>query len=106
MTSLRDRSIGIAALGLSGIAGYLFLAVAGRSLGAQGFVALGALWALVFLATAALAAPLEISVARDVGAARGRGERLLPVVRAGIVLAPGRARSQSVWPERFHRQPR
>ena len=87
MSSLRDRSIGIAALGLSGVAAYLFLAIAGRSLGAADFSSIGALWAVVFLATAALAAPLEMAVARDVGTARGRGAPLRPSVREGFVLS-------------------
>ena len=82
-----DRATGIVALGLSGIAAYAYLVVAGRTLGAAGFAPLGAAWAVVFLSSAALATPLEVSVARAVGAARGRGEAVSPLLRAGFVLA-------------------
>jgi len=82
-----DKTAGIAALGLSGVAAYAYLAVAGRALGAVEFAPLGAAWALVFLATAALATPLEVGIARAVGAARGRGEAVRPLLRAGFILA-------------------
>jgi O-antigen/teichoic acid export membrane protein len=82
-----DRATGIIALGLSGIAAYAYLAVAARALGAAGFAPLGAAWAVVFLASSAFATPLEVGMARAVGAARGRGETVRPWLRAGFVLA-------------------
>ena len=82
-----DKATGIVALGLSGIAAYVYLAVAGRALGAAGFAPLGTAWAVVFLASAAFATPLEVGIARAVGAARGRGEAIRPLARAGFVLA-------------------
>lgn len=82
-----DKTTGVAALVLSGLAAYVFLAVAARSLGAAGFVPLGALWSLVFLATAAAAAPLETELARRVGSARGAGRQYADDVRAGFKLA-------------------
>ena len=82
-----DKAIGFVALGLSGIAAYAYLVIAGRTLGAAGFAAIGAAWAVVFLATAAFATPLEVGLARAVGAARGRGEVVGPLVRAGLTLA-------------------
>jgi O-antigen/teichoic acid export membrane protein len=87
MSEWRDKAIGLVGLGVSGAAAYLFLVIAGRSLGAGPFASVGALWAVVFLATAAIAAPLEIVVARDVAAARGRGDPLRSLLRAGFVLA-------------------
>ena len=54
MTDARDKFFGIAGLALSGVAAFAFLAIAGRALGAAAFVSLGALWAVVFLMTAAL----------------------------------------------------
>ena len=82
-----DKATGIAALGLSGIAAYAYLVVAGRTLGAAGFASLGAAWAVVFLLSAALATPLEVGLARAVGAARGRGEAVGRLLRGGFALA-------------------
>jgi O-antigen/teichoic acid export membrane protein len=82
-----DKATGIVALGLSGIAAYAYLAVAGRALGAAGFAPLGVAWAVVFLTSAAFAAPLEVGMARAVGGARGRGEACRPLLRAGFALA-------------------
>ena len=82
-----DKATGIAALVLSGIAAYAYLVVAGRALGAEGFASLGAAWAVVFLLAAALATPLEVGLARAVGAARGRGEAVDRLLRGGFALA-------------------
>jgi O-antigen/teichoic acid export membrane protein len=82
-----DKALGISALGLSGVAAYLFLAVGAHALGPARFAPLGALWACVFLATAALSAPLEIELARRVGAARGRGARYHGEIGAALSLA-------------------
>ena len=82
-----DTAAGIAALGLSGIAAYAYLVVAGRALGAAGFASIGVAWAAVFFATAAFATPLEVGMARAVGAARGRGDAIGPIVRAGLAIA-------------------
>jgi glycosyltransferase involved in cell wall biosynthesis/O-antigen/teichoic acid export membrane protein len=87
VTAPRDELAGVAALGVSGLAAYGFLAIAAHALGAAGFGAIGALWALVFLTGASLATPLEIELARRVGAARGRGDSYADDVRAGIALA-------------------
>jgi hypothetical protein len=57
-----DKAAGFLALGLSGIAAYAYLVVAGRALGAAGFASIGVAWAIVFLATAAFATPLEVGV--------------------------------------------
>lgn len=84
---LRDKVIGLAGLGVSGAAAYLFLVIAGRALGPTSFASLGALWAVVFLATAAISAPLELVVARDVAAARARGDPIRPSLRAAFILA-------------------
>jgi O-antigen/teichoic acid export membrane protein len=89
LTGRRDTLIGIVGLGLSGIAAYLFLVIAAQALGAARFAALGTLWSVVFLATAALAAPLEIELARRVGAARGSGESPADAVRGALGLAAG-----------------
>ena len=82
-----DKALGFAALGLSGVAAYGFLAVAGHALGPRDFAPLGALWALVFLATAAVAGPLELAVARSVAASRARQETPRAAARSGFVLA-------------------
>jgi glycosyltransferase involved in cell wall biosynthesis len=87
VTGPRDELTGVAALGASGLAAYGFLAIAAHALGAAGFAAIGALWALVFLAGASLATPLEIELARRIGAARGRGHSYAEDVRAGFALA-------------------
>lgn len=87
MNVWRDKGFGIVALAVSGITAYLYLAVAAHALGPVRFAPLGALWAVVFLATAAFAAPLEIELARRVGAARGRNAPYHGEVRAGLSLA-------------------
>lgn len=82
-----DRVLGFAALGLSGVAAYGFLAVAGRSLGPRDFAPLGALWALVFLATAAMAGPIELAVSRSVARSRARQGSPWAAARSGLILA-------------------
>jgi O-antigen/teichoic acid export membrane protein len=84
---LRDKGFGIGALAVSGVAAYLFLALGARALGPAHFGPLGTLWSVVFLATAAVAAPLETELARRVGAARGRGAPYGRDVAAALILA-------------------
>lgn len=84
---MRDRTIGTAALVGSGVVAYLFLAVGARSLGAERFAPLGTLWSLVFLATAAIAAPLETELSRRIGAARARGTAHARDIRAAFAVA-------------------
>ncbi len=83
----RDRLIGVGALGVSGLTAYVYLGLAGRELGAESFAPIGALWAVTFLASAALATPLETELARRVGAARGRDAPFAAEVRAALALA-------------------
>jgi O-antigen/teichoic acid export membrane protein len=82
-----DKAAGFLALGLSGIAAYAYLVVAGRALGAAGFASIGVAWAIVFLATAAFATPLEVGVSRTVADERGRGVAVGPILRAGFAIA-------------------
>lgn len=82
-----DRTIGVVGLGVSGLTAYAFLAIAGRVLGPASFAPLGVLWSVVFLATAALATPLEIAVSRSVATARGRLEAPWAATAAGLVVA-------------------
>ena len=74
-------------MAISGVGAYLFLALAGRSLGPERFAALGALWATVFLVASAVLGPLEIVIARAVATARGRGEPPEVPIRAGLRVA-------------------
>lgn len=84
---LGDKSVGIIALVISGVAAYLFLALGARALGPAQFGPLGTLWSVVFLATAAVGAPLEIETARRVAAARGVGAPYAADVAAALALA-------------------
>lgn len=78
-------------LGLNGLATYGFLAIAARSVGANRYSALSALWALAFLAGPGCFLPLEQEVGRSLAARRARGVGSGPLVRraalAGAVLA-------------------
>jgi O-antigen/teichoic acid export membrane protein len=84
-----DRAFGFIGLGLSGVAAYAFLAVAGRALGPATFGPVGALWSVVFLATAAFAAPVELAVSRSVATARGRFQPWWPATLSGLIVAAG-----------------
>jgi O-antigen/teichoic acid export membrane protein len=87
MTRFQDRVVAIVAFGVSGIAAYLYLIVAGRALGPVAFVTVGALWSVVFLVTAAVAAPLELAVSRSVADARAAQHAGAGSVVSGAGLA-------------------
>lgn len=84
---LGDKSVGLIALAVSGVAAYLFLTLGARALGPAQFGPLGTLWSVVFLATAAVGAPLEIELARRVAAARGGGAPYAADVATALTLA-------------------
>lgn len=87
MRSRVDVGVAFATLALSGLAAYAFLAIAAHALGPSRFAPVGTLWAIVFLATSALSAPLETELARRIGASRGRAAAYAQDIRAAARLA-------------------
>ncbi|HEX7521984.1 MAG TPA: hypothetical protein VF441_08020 [Acidimicrobiia bacterium] len=76
-------------LGLNGLVTYGFLAVAARSVSADRYSALSALWALAFLAGPGCFLPLEQEVSRSLAARRARGVGSGPLVRRAALLGAG-----------------
>ncbi len=80
-----------AGLALAGLTAYAFLAIAKRSLGADSYSSLGAMWAFVFLIGPGFYLPVEQEVGRAISARRALGLGGGPVVRRAAVLAAGLA---------------
>ncbi len=66
----------------SGVLAYLFNVLAARSLGPEGYGAIGALWGGMFLLAVLLFRPLEQTVSRAVSHHLARGEDARPAVRS------------------------
>jgi O-antigen/teichoic acid export membrane protein len=77
-------------LGFNGFAAYVFLAAAGRALGADDSGQVSVLWASLYLIGTGLFLPLEQELSRSIAARRARGESwgmlVRQVSRFGIVL--------------------
>lgn len=80
-----------AGFAVQGLAAYGYLSLASHGLGAARYSALGALWALVFVAAPGLYLPLEQEVGRALAARRVRGVGGRPVVRGALLLGAGMA---------------
>ena len=78
-------SVGIG-LVANGIGAYLFLSLAGRSLGPEAFTPLSVMWALTFAAAPGLFLPLEQEVSRAVASRRARHVGAGPVVRQAVAI--------------------
>jgi O-antigen/teichoic acid export membrane protein len=76
-----------AGIGLLGLAAYVQLAVAGRSLQATDMAALAVLWSIVFAVAPGLFLPLEQEMTRLVAARRAAGEPIGSVLFKGLGLA-------------------
>ncbi len=61
-------------LGINGLAAYIFLAAAGRALGAQDSGQVSVLWASLFLIGTGLFLPVEQELSRSISARRARGQ--------------------------------
>ncbi len=72
---------------IAGITIYVFLAISARTLGAERYAPLSAMWAITFLAAPGFFFPLEQEVARALSARRVRGEGGRPVVIRAVLLA-------------------
>ena len=72
---------------ISGLASYLYLAVAARTLGPERYSALSVLWALTFLTALGFFVPIEQEVSRALAARRVHGHGGAPVVRRAASLA-------------------
>jgi O-antigen/teichoic acid export membrane protein len=87
----RGRAIGgawllSAATLASGVLAYAFMILAARTLGADAFGRIGALWAALFLGVIVLFRPLEQTTSRSVADRRARGEEVRTVVRSVSVI--------------------
>ncbi|HPB46662.1 MAG TPA: hypothetical protein PLP95_12465, partial [Microthrixaceae bacterium] len=74
-------------LAFNGLAAYVFLAAAGRSLGPAEFAPLSVLWTMLFLVATGLFQPFEQELARAVSANRSLGLGYSEVVRRNAVVA-------------------
>lgn len=72
---------------IAGITIYVFLAISARTLGAERYAPLSAMWAITFLAAPGFFFPLEQEVGRALSARRVRGEGGRPVVIRAVVIA-------------------
>lgn len=61
-------------LGINGLAAYIFLAAAGRALGAEDSGQVSVLWASLYLAGTGLFLPVEQELSRSISARRARGQ--------------------------------
>lgn len=71
---------------VSGVATYVFLAIASHSLDEQDYSALGVFWSLLFAVGNGLMQPLEQEVARTVSERRARGVGVGPVIRRAATI--------------------
>ncbi len=82
-------------LGINGLAAYIFLAAAGRALGAEDSGQVSVLWASLYLVGTGLFLPIEQELSRSISARRARGEPFGALVsqvsRMGAVLFGGLA---------------
>lgn len=76
--------VGVVVLGVSA---YLFLTLAARAIGPQGFAGLSVLWAISWILGPGLFLPLEQEVARELASRVGAGSGIGPVVRASTITA-------------------
>lgn len=74
---------------VTGVATYLFFAIASRNLDERAYASLGVLWALLFAAGNGVMQPLEQEVARAVSDRRARGLGSAPVIRRASMLGFG-----------------
>lgn len=75
-------------IGALGATTYLFLLLAGQSLGDADYAPLGAMWVLVFLACPAIFFPVEQELSRAIASRRVHGDGARPVVvRAAVIVA-------------------
>lgn len=72
---------------IAGITIYVFLAISARTLGAERYAPLSAMWAITFLAAPGFFFPLEQEVGRALAARRVKGEGGRPVVLRAVVIA-------------------
>jgi hypothetical protein len=76
--------VGLAVLG---VASYVYLALAGHALDPAGMSSVAVAWAIVYGLGPGLFFPVEQEITRLVAGRRVHGERGLPVLRRGAVLA-------------------
>lgn len=76
-------------LAVTGLATYVFFAIASRQLDERAYASLGVLWALLFTAGNGVMQPLEQEVARAVSDRRARGLGAGPVIRRASTLGFG-----------------
>lgn len=76
-------------LGVLGVSGYVFLAVAGRALGPVAFAPLSVLWAVVFTIASGVLVPFEQETGREIAdrRARGLGPRPVALLSLGVATA-------------------
>ncbi|MGE0879772.1 MAG: lipopolysaccharide biosynthesis protein [Acidimicrobiia bacterium] len=83
-------SVGIG-LVITGIAAYLFLAVATRAVGEDPFLSLSQLWFVTFIVAPGFFLPIEQEVGRALAHRKALGEGSVPLVRRAAILAGGLA---------------
>ncbi|MEI7594053.1 MAG: hypothetical protein WCK41_12660 [Actinomycetes bacterium] len=74
---------------VNGVATYVFLGIASRTLSAAEYSAVGVFWALMFAVGNGIMQPLEQEVARAVSARRAAGVGAGPVVKRAVVIGIG-----------------
>jgi O-antigen/teichoic acid export membrane protein len=78
-----------AGLVVNGLANYVFLTLAGRTLGPERFSALSVLWAALYLVGYGLYFPFEQELTRAISAAKAKGEGYAATSRRVFVAAAG-----------------